>query len=429
MINPSQGSDPGGAAAGVVQGTWHQQPTLLGQKMAMALASPWRARILTELRSRPMSPSQFVKEIGGERSHIARCFRQLAEWGCIELMETRTGHRRRGGIEHVYRSVRSAFYSASLWRSFPDHLRRGISGTIVESFWNRVEEAVEQGTLDRDPERHISWEPLPLDARGWSELIDSLAETLQWFSSLEAQSAARLAAAGGAGSMPVTASLAAFVGPRPVERGAERIEDGSNDLKRGDGRQPFDGRLAKAFADPLRSRILTELRGRPMSPSQFCREIGGELSVVSRCFRQLADWGFIELVAEKTGGGRRGGIEHVYRSASRMVFGTDEWKEMPLMLREDISVHVLSSYWHAMTEAMESGTFDQRVDRHFSWQALTLDREAWIALTDRCDEILAWLPRLQAECADRIAASGEQPIPTIVGLVCFRSPPASPSDD
>lgn len=54
---------------------------------------------------------------------------------------------------------------------------------------------------------------------------------------------------------------------------------------------------------------------------------------------------------------------------------------------------------------------------------------AWTELTDRLDEILAWIPKLQLESAERIAASGEEPIPTTWCLAAFRSPGNAGSRD
>jgi hypothetical protein len=54
----------------------NREPTAFGisSKMARALADPWRIRILAELSLRPLSPSKFVKEFGGELTDIARYF-------------------------------------------------------------------------------------------------------------------------------------------------------------------------------------------------------------------------------------------------------------------------------------------------------------------------------------------------------------------
>src|SRR5215211_7884177 len=88
----------------------------ISPQMAKALADSWRVRILAELSVRPLSPSRFVEEIGGELTHISRCFRQLAKWGFIEIVEERPGRRRGAAIEHVYRGIQRAHFETATWR-------------------------------------------------------------------------------------------------------------------------------------------------------------------------------------------------------------------------------------------------------------------------------------------------------------------------
>jgi hypothetical protein len=187
----------------------------------------------------------------------------------------------------------------------------------------------------------------------------------------------------------------------------------------------ISAKMAKALANPWRSRILMELSSRPLSPSQFVEEVGGELTNISRCFRQLAEWDFVEVVETRSGGRRRGGVEHVYRSIQRAYVDTETWKDMPRFLRDDFSGNILASYFARISAALDAGTFDAEVDRHLSWDGVALDRQAWLELGAHLDEVLESLPGLEAESARRMAESGEEPIPTTVGLAAFRSPKPS----
>ena len=174
-----------------------------------------------------------------------------------------------------------------------------------------------------------------------------------------------------------------------------------------------------------RSRILMELNARPLSPSQFIEEVGGSPSHISRCFRQLAEWGYIEVIEERPGGRRGGGVELVYRNIQRAYFDTAAWAELPPLLRSELSNSILGSYLARITEAIQAGTFDADPDRHLSWIPVTLDRPAWRAISGRLDEVLAWLPALEAESLKRSRGSSEALIPTTVGLASFRSPSAA----
>jgi hypothetical protein len=188
------------------------------------------------------------------------------------------------------------------------------------------------------------------------------------------------------------------------------------------GAAVISAKMAKALANPWRAQILAELTVRPMSPSQFVDQVGGELTNIARCFRQLARWNYIELVEEKRGGRRRGGVEHIYRRSNRAYFDLADWEAIPRYLKDDISANILASYFARVTEAVEAGTFDADAKRHLSWDAGVLDQQAWSEITERLDAILEWIPQLKTESAVRLAESDEEPILITVGLAAFRSP-------
>lgn len=184
----------------------------------------------------------------------------------------------------------------------------------------------------------------------------------------------------------------------------------------------ISAKLAKALANPVRGRIMMELSVRPLSPSQFQAIAGGSLGNIARYFRQLEEWDYVEVIEHRRGGHRRGGVEHIYRRTQPTLLRTNAWEQLPIFLREDISMNMVASYIARLTEAIEAETFDSDTDRHFSWDKPTLDRRAWEELNAHLDEVLDWLPELARESAERMKESGEDPIPTTVGLAAFRSP-------
>lgn len=188
-------------------------------------------------------------------------------------------------------------------------------------------------------------------------------------------------------------------------------------------------KLARALSNPWRARIIGEVYRRPMSPSQFVEEIGGEISTISRHFRWLAEMGYIEVLDEKSGGRRRGGVEHIYQGTQRSRLLDPEWETLPLEVRELWSRNAVAVYYRRIIEAMDARTFDAEEDRHFSWDAVALDRQAWKELVERLLQVLDWLPELENESAHRLKASGEEPIPATVGLAAFRSPIESDPTD
>lgn len=394
----------------------------IGPKMAGALTDPWRSRILMELAGRPMSPSEFAERAGGDLSYISRCFRQLADWGYAEVIEERPGRRRGASIEHVYRAIQRAHFDTATWEGLPRFQRDVVSDSILGSYFSRITEAIEAGTFDQEIDRHLSWDAIAIDRIAWAEFVTELDEVLAWLPELAAEAAARLSTSGEE-PIPTTVGLAAFRSPQSPEtmlRAPRRKVGSAADQTEPD--RPISVEMAKAMRNRWRSRILMELNARPLSPSQFIEEIGGTPTHISRCFRQLAQWGYIEIIAEKPGGRRGGGVERIYRNTQQAFFNTDEWARLPRLLRCEFSNSILGSYLARVTEAIRSGTFDAETDRHLSWIPVLLDREAWTTVANRLDTLLDWLPELEEDSTARTNADMTGLIPTTVGLASFRSP-------
>ncbi|HEX3735295.1 MAG TPA: winged helix-turn-helix domain-containing protein [Solirubrobacterales bacterium] len=398
---------------------------VISAKMAKALADTWRSRILMELSIRPLSPSQFVEEVGGELEHIGRCFRKLAEWDYIELIDVRPDRRGGAAVEHVYRRIQRAHFDTSTWEDLPRVHRDAFSGSLVGSYITRISQAIEAQTFDDELNRHLSWDTIPLDRIAWTQLVTHLDEVLDWIPRLAAEAVARITKSGEE-PIATTVGLAAFRSPESVVVGTspprQQREPAPSQA------MPFiiSAKMAKALANKWRARILMELRVRPMSPTQFTREIGGSQGHISRCFRELAGWDYIELIETRRGDRkRRGGAEKIYRTKQRAHFDTRTWEELPRFLRDEFSASILHSYFGRVAEAIRAGTFDSEVDRHFSWDGVALDRIAWTELITCLDETLAWLAVLEEEAAQRMAQTGEEPIPTTVGLAAFSSPKTS----
>src|SRR6476659_8673897 len=231
-------------------------PWGISAKMARALADNWRVRILAELSVRPMSPSRFASEVGGELTHIARCCRQLADWGYIEVIEERAGRRRGAAIEHVYRGIHRAHFDTESWDAVPLEGRNEVSHAAVSSYFARLSEAVE---------------------------------------------ASERLAASPEGGIPTIVGLSAFRSPRsPVTMlQASRFHQQALDSNSEELGFAFGPAMAKALSNNWRCRILMELTLRPLSPSQFVEEIGGSMTHIARCFRELAELELVEVFQER----------------------------------------------------------------------------------------------------------------------------------
>src|SRR3954447_1136557 len=187
----------------------------------------------------------------------------------------------------------------------------------------------------------------------------------------------------------------------------------------------LSARLAKPLSNPWRNRILAEVALRPMSPKQFTVQVKGpELEIIARYFRELRDWGFLEVAEERRGGKRRGGGEKIYQAIQRIYFDTPTWEKLPYYLRCECSMSMVDGLIARITESVRAGIFDAEKDRHLSWKTICLDRQAWSAYSKGLDDVLTHLGELEAQSADRILHSNARSLLVTTGLIAFRVPPA-----
>jgi len=386
--------------------------------MAEAVADPLRSRILHEISSRPLSPSEFVQVFGGEVTAVSRGFRQLQRWGYAEVLEERAGRRGGASVRHVYRKAAQTPFEAAIWEKVSKE--NGFPPPL-NLYLDEVRKAVACGTFDRDLDRHLSHDEILLDEIGWGELRNRQHELLSWLHELEAEAAERIGP-DGRDSIPTTVGLALLPAARPAAQIVRTsLEEYPPSPSRGN-RFEICLKMVKALANPWRSRIMTEMSSRPMSPSQFVEEVGGESSYVARCFRELAEWGLLELVEERRGGRRGGGIERIYRSLHRMYFDSETWVRLPSFFRNEVSLGILQDYVRRIDEAVGAGMLSADSAWEFDWKTVNLDRKGWLALADRLDETLMWAPEVGRTSIARTEGNVDELVPTIVGMSAFRSP-------
>ncbi len=182
-------------------------------------------------------------------------------------------------------------------------------------------------------------------------------------------------------------------------------------------------RLAKVLAVPLRIKIVSELNIREMSPKQFYDEFGGgSVPRVSRHFDVLVEYGWLYLVGTKSGGKRRGAVEHFYRATQPAVFDNDTWSSLPKSMKAMVSVGIFEELGERIKNALEAGTLDARADRHFTWTPLLVDQLGWEEVVTRVDALFEFLFEAQARAKLRLAESDEEPILMTVALAAFQSP-------
>ncbi len=187
------------------------------QIVAKAFAHPLRVQILIILNEKVASPNMLAQQLDQSLNLVAYHVRVLEKYDCIELVDTK---QRRGATEHFYRATRRQFLTDSEWSRLPKSLRPGLSGAMLKSAFDDVEEALDKGTLDELEDRHLSRTPMVVDKKGWEDTVDLLAGTLERLLEIQAEASERLAA-GDEDSMLAKVVMLHFKSPSDAEAKSE----------------------------------------------------------------------------------------------------------------------------------------------------------------------------------------------------------------
>jgi DNA-binding transcriptional ArsR family regulator len=187
---------------------------VVDQRLVKALGHPLRVQALSILNERVASPNELAKELGEGLSQVSYHVKVLSDCECIELVKTEP---RRGAVEHYYRATARAFITDQHWAQLPDSLKPSVSAETMRSLVGDVAGALESGTFDARPDRHLSWTPLVVDEKGWKEIAQGLAGLLDRVLEIEAESAKRLASSKEQG-INATVGLLGFEAPAERKR-------------------------------------------------------------------------------------------------------------------------------------------------------------------------------------------------------------------
>ena len=197
----------------------------------------------------------------------------------------------------------------------------------------------------------------------------------------------------------------------------------SEQTKRRDRRlgQPTD--FVTAINHPLRVKILATLATREASPSELAKEFDEDLGVVNYHARKLEKLGMVEVVRERP---VRGSTEHFYKSTTRPWWSTEQWSRVDSKLKSVTSAWILDRLIEEVATALNGGTFDNRNERHLSRTPMVLDQQGWMKVSAILDETLDVILQESAQATERMADSGEDPIPVTLGILSFEMPPTDP---
>jgi hypothetical protein len=398
------------------------------RRMAQVLVAPVRTKIMLALGVRPTSPKMFQDEYGGgELSRIDDNFKKLERHNWIALFETRTGGKRRGGVEHLYRAVQIPIFDSSTWPVLPIAMREMYSWWVLATLTERAEDALVSETMEaRTGRRHDCISGLA-DESAVHRVLGRTDDAFGFIQEELKASGARMVTSGGQ-PITLTAALAAFESPSGSLDPDRRLELHAKARALPTSIHSFPVRMAKAMLDPLRILILAELGTRPMSAKEFFEEFGGgeiTRAKVYRAFKVLRNFDWLVLVETKGGGKRRGGKERFYRAARPPILDKASWPAFPDSVKDEAGARMFLPVATCIREAIEAGTMDSRTDRHFTWTPGVVDQLGWERIVKRMDDLFDFVRAELKRAEARLAKSGEKPIPMTVALAAFESPAAS----
>jgi DNA-binding transcriptional ArsR family regulator len=175
----------------VIQKKFSDDPRIdLERRIARALDHPVRAEIIAILNERCAAPSDVEDRFEGVKlDNISYHFRTLHELRMIEPIDDTS---ERAGSKTVYRRCPTMLPAGVECSELSPEIRSGLGGR---------------------GDRHVSTTTLPVDAQGWSDLMDLLSGTLDRVMEIEAESAARVGDGNGDQRFSATVNLMSLSRP------------------------------------------------------------------------------------------------------------------------------------------------------------------------------------------------------------------------
>jgi DNA-binding transcriptional ArsR family regulator len=196
---------------------WAELKTFFDRRLIKAIGHPVREHILAVLNERIASAREISDEIGADVSSFYHHMEELERLGCIELVETK---QRRGAKEHFFRAKSTLFFDETQWHALPSSIKTDIAVSTLQHLFDDVVNALEEGALDLQDDRHVSWTPAEFDPQGWEEARDLMAQSLEQLGAIQEAAALRLAKRRERGVSATLAMLAFETGEAAARAGA-----------------------------------------------------------------------------------------------------------------------------------------------------------------------------------------------------------------
>jgi hypothetical protein len=397
------------------------------RRLAVVFAVPIRLKIVTELYQREMSPKQFYEEFGGGSvARVAQHFERLRETGWIRHFRNEgPGGKRRGGVETIYRSTELAFCDRPTWTALPHSIRVAFSWNTFKEIAEQFRSALEASTLQARPDHPLTGTQLLLDQEGWTKVADAVSqEFAEQFE--EQEDARRRADRSGAELFRIGSMLLAF--ELPISEG---FQFGPALVEGNELMIPFPVRVSKVFEDEVCLQIMDEANRGPISVPEFHakygRKFGLSRPLIRRRFDKLMQYGWLKVVAYKSGGKRRGGTEKFYGATGPALYDEDKrgpWAKVPGALAETDDWRAFEQISAWAKAAMVAGTVVRHDETCLAWVILSLDQQGWEKVVASLERLHAFILKEQELAEARLMESGgEDAIAMAVALGAFETPP------
>jgi DNA-binding transcriptional ArsR family regulator len=172
--------------------------------------------------------------------------------------------------------------------------------------------------------------------------------------------------------------------------------------------------VAYAVAHGIRVDILCYLNEAPRSPSELAAVMGLPLSTVEHHIKELLASCSIELARVAR---VRNTSEHFYRAVEIPFFTDEEMWAKPFEARQEIYGLILQSSTAEAMAAFRAGKVSNDPHVCMAWRWFNLDAQGRKDMAE--ENARSWERRqeIEAESAERRAATGEEPVSVIVSLL------------
>lgn len=183
-----------------------------------------------------------------------------------------------------------------------------------------------------------------------------------------------------------------------------------------------DQRLLRLASEPFRLRVLAILAEGSAGIREIADGLGMSLSEAECLLEQMHRADLVEPAGDVLG---RTAIEPSYRALVRALWSDEEWAELSFAERRQVSAWIVHAINAEVCEALESGTFNARIDSHVSRSVSLVDEEGWRELSRIHAEALEAIIAAQEASAARLAERGEEGTRVISAMICGEVPEPS----